>query len=87
MTTDKEKALQLAKTARGQLEKIIEMIDEERYCVDISNQILAVLSLMKKTNLLILRKHMNSCVKEAFLTGKGEESVDEILMLFDKATK
>ena len=86
-TSDKEKSLLLAKTAKGQLEKVIEMIEEERYCVDISNQILAVLSLVKKTNLLILRKHINSCVKDAFLSGKGDESVDEIMMLFDKISK
>ncbi|MBN2793907.1 MAG: metal-sensing transcriptional repressor [Clostridia bacterium] len=87
MKTDKDKALQMAKTARGQIENIIKMMEEDRYCVDISNQILAVTSLMRKTNSFILRQHMNSCLKDAFLKGNGDSYVDEMMMLLDKFSK
>ena len=46
MTPEREKALKNLKTAKGQLEGIIKMIEEERYCIDISNQILASTALL-----------------------------------------
>lgn len=55
--------------------------------MDISNQILAVSSVLKKANSLILRQHMNSRVRDAFLKGEGDEKVEEVMMLFDKAYK
>lgn len=48
MNAEKEKAMQQLKTARGQIDGILKMIDEGRYCVDISNQIIAVQSLLKR---------------------------------------
>ena len=48
MNEGKLKALQSLKTSKGQIEGIIKMIEEGRYCVDISNQIIAAQSLLKK---------------------------------------
>jgi len=81
---DRTTELNLLKTARGQLDAIIKMIEDERYCIDISKQILAVQGILKKTNLEILKKHMNSCVKEAFEEGEGEAKIDEIMVVLDK---
>ncbi len=58
MNEERKKALQALKTARGQIDGIINMIEEERYCIDISNQILAAQSLVKKANMLILKQHL-----------------------------
>jgi len=55
MSEERKKALQLLKTARGQIDGIIKMIEEGRYCIDISNQILASQALLKKSNLEILK--------------------------------
>ncbi len=60
------------------------MLEDDRYCVDVSRQVLAVQALLKKINLLIIDRHIKSCVKEAFIEGKGEEKVDEIIELLDK---
>ena len=73
MTPEREKALKNLKTAKGQLEGIIKMIEEERYCIDISNQILASTALLKKANLHILSGHLHSCVKQAMQQGDSEE--------------
>lgn len=48
MKKEKLKALQTIKTVRGQIKAVIKMIEDDRYCVDISNQILAIQSLLKK---------------------------------------
>ena len=46
------------------------MVEEDRYCIDIYNQVLAVQSLLKKVNKEILQAHMQSCVVEAFEEGE-----------------
>ena len=63
------------------------MVEEDRYCMDISNQLLAIQSVLKKANREILHAHMNSCVKQAFEEGDGQKKIDEILNLLDKISK
>jgi Uncharacterised BCR, COG1937. len=87
MNDEKKKALLALKTARGQIEAAIKMIEEGRYCVDVSNQIIATQSLLKKANLLILKQHMYHCVKEAFEHNKGDEKIDEIIDILSKLTE
>ena len=87
MNNERKKALQSLKTSKGQIEGIIKMIEDERYCIDISNQIIAAQSLLKKANILILKQHLNHCVRDAFINNTGEEKVDEIIDLFSKLMK
>lgn len=84
---DREEAKKYLKTAKGQIEGILKMIDEGRYCIDISNQIVAAEKQIKKANMLILKGHLNSCVKDAFLNDGGEEKVDEVIEIFDRLTR
>ena len=84
MNQEKIKALQALKTSKGQIEGIIKMIEEERYCVEISNQIVAAQSLLKKANLLILKQHLSHCVKDAVANDNGEEKIQEIIDLLSK---
>lgn len=84
MNDEQAKAVLALKTARGQIEGTIKMIEEGRYCVDVSNQIVASQSLLKKANLLILKQHMNHCVTEAIKHDKGSEKIDEIIDLLSK---
>jgi DNA-binding FrmR family transcriptional regulator len=72
------------KTARGQIDGILKMIDEERYCIDISKQIFAVQSLLKKANMKILKDHMHSCVADAVSAGSGDEKIEEIIYILEK---
>lgn len=85
MNDDKKKAILLLKTARGQIDGIIRMIEEDRYCVDVSNQIMAVQSLVKKSNKHILSQHLFSCVDTAF--ENPDEKAEKIKELNDVFTK
>lgn len=79
MTEQRKKALTNLKTARGQIDGIIRMLEDDRYCIDISNQISAATALLKKANMNILSGHLNSCVKNAIETGNGSnEKIKEI---------
>ena len=84
MKADKKKVNRLINTAKGQLNGISKMIEEDRYCMDISNQILATQAILQKVNEEILKAHMNHCVKEAFENGNGEEKFDEIMNILKK---
>ena len=48
-----EKVLLRLKTARGQIDAVIKMIEDERYCIDISNQLLAIQSENRRSNQII----------------------------------
>jgi DNA-binding FrmR family transcriptional regulator len=72
------------KTARGQIDGILKMIDDERYCIDISKQIFSVQSLLKKANMKILKAHMHSCVADAVSEGRGDEKIEEIIYILEK---
>lgn len=69
------------------MDGLIRMVENDRYCIDISNQILATQAILKNINHQILHDHLNHCVKEALETGTGYEKIDEIMAILDKLTK
>jgi len=83
-TCESRKALDTLKTARGQIDGIIKMIEDDRYCIDVSKQILSAVALLKKANITILRQHMNTCVTDAVESGEGQAKIDEIVLILDK---
>lgn len=87
MKADRKNVDRLLKTARGQLDGILKMVEEDRYCVDISNQIMATQSILTKVNREVLKAHMQCCVKEAVQAEDHEEKVNEIMALMDKLIK
>lgn len=72
------------KTSKGQIEGIIKMLEDGRYCIDISNQIIAAQALLKKANMMILKQHLHHCVKDAFDQDKGDEKIEEIIEILSK---
>ncbi|MGL5973517.1 MAG: metal-sensing transcriptional repressor [Oscillospiraceae bacterium] len=77
----------LLKTAKGQIEGILKMVEDERYCIDISNQLLAVSSVVKKANIEILKEHINTCVKQAIKEDNCDDKIKEIEQILDKILK
>ena len=73
MKADKAEVSRKIKIARGQLDGILRMIEEDRYCVDISYQLVATQSLLKRANQDILQAHIRHCVREA-LDRRGAEA-------------
>jgi DNA-binding FrmR family transcriptional regulator len=85
-----EKALRKLKTARGQIDAAIKMIEGERYCIDISKQLLATISLLKNAHSEILKKHIETCVKDATSSKDAEEinkKLEELEEVFDYLKK
>lgn len=87
MNKDRKMALTQLKTARGQLDGIIKMIETGRYCIDISNQILASQALLRKAQKHILVQHMQHCVLDAMNSDDPDlkiEKNNEIAVLIEK---
>lgn len=79
-----KKVLLRLKTAKGQIDGIIKMVEEGRYCIDISNQILAVMSLLKNANQEILANHLEHCVKNAISSEDADQKIDEVIKLLSR---
>ena len=50
MQRDDAKLIRLLKTAGGQIEGIIRMIEDKKYCIDVSNQIMAAQAILSRVN-------------------------------------
>jgi DNA-binding FrmR family transcriptional regulator len=88
MKADHGQVSQSLRTARGQIDGILRMVEDDRYCVDISNQLLATEALLRKTNKIVLEAHLQSCVRESFETGADvDQKIREILRLIEKIIK
>ena len=87
MRAKREKVDRLLKTARGQMDGILKMVDEDRYCVDIVNQVLATQAILRNVNRLILEAHLKGCVKDSLGQQEGQEKIDEIIAIVEKLAK
>ena len=87
MKADRKSVAHKIKIARGQLDAVLKMIEEDRYCVDISTQLLAAQAILKSANQQILEGHIRCCVSEAIENGDPEGKVEEALQLLEKMAK
>ena len=87
MKADKTQIIRLLKTARGQIDGILNLIGEDRYCLDISNQLMATQSILGRANREVLKAHMACCVRQAAADGTADEKLDEITRLLEKLIK
>ena len=84
MKADKAEVSRKIKIARGQLDGILRMIEEDRYCVDISYQLVATQSLLKRATQDILQAHIRHCVREALQTDEPNPKIEEALKLLER---
>ena len=87
MRADKENVSRLLRTARGQIDGILRMPDEDAYCIDISNKAMAARSVLGRANREIISAHLEGCVLDAMENGTGEEKMKEIMALIDKLSR
>ena len=87
MMADKDSIRRLLKTARGQIDGILNMVEEDRYCIDICNQIMAAQSILTKVNKEIMAAHMEHCVAQAMSEQERSEKIEEVVALMGKIMK
>jgi DNA-binding FrmR family transcriptional regulator len=90
MKNEKQKTLINFKKAQSLISKIIEMVETNEYCINIMQQNLAVIGLLKSAHQMLMENHLDTCFKKAMETKnekKKEEMIKEILKvmrLFNK---
>lgn len=67
---------------KGQIEGIERMIENEKYCIDIINQLNAVRNALEKVSLMIMKRHIESCLVDSIETGderRKEKRIKELM--------
>lgn len=81
-----ERILHRLKIAQGHLKKVIEMVENNDYCIDVIHQSQAVQAALKESDSLTLENHLKTCAAEAIKKGKQKEAVAEIMNVFKRSS-
>ncbi|MBN1288114.1 MAG: metal-sensing transcriptional repressor [Actinobacteria bacterium] len=84
MNEQKNKTLINFKKAQSLLGKIMEMVENDEYCVDIMQQNLAVIGMLKSANMMLMEGHLNDCFSKVIKSGsekRKQEMIREILQV------
>ena len=83
MMADKKQITRLLKTARGQIDGILKMVEEDRYCIDISHQIMASEAILKRAN----KEVLTHCVHDAVNSEDCDQKIEEMIKVLDNLLK
>lgn len=78
-TEHQRSVLNRLKTARGHLDGVIRMVEDDSYCPDIMKQLSAVQGSLERASRIVLRNHLETCVAAAMVAGRTDEIVDELM--------
>ena len=81
MSADEE-TLRRLRSARGHLDAVIRMAEDERYCIDVLHQIRAVQGALDRSRRALLDNHLRTCVADAFAAGAHEPVIAELVDAF-----
>jgi DNA-binding FrmR family transcriptional regulator len=85
---DKELLENRLKRIEGQVRGVRRMVDEESYCVDVLTQIASVVSALEKVGTILLKDHVEHCVRESIEKGEGaDEKIEELTTAVERFLK
>jgi DNA-binding FrmR family transcriptional regulator len=84
MSNTTKRILHRYQIARGHLEKVVSMLEEGAYCIDIVHQSLAVQSALKKADDEVLKNHLETCVSDSIKEGNSKEAIGEVMRVLKK---
>ena len=84
---DKDSLLARLRKIEGQAKGIQEMVDTDRYCIDIVQQLNALSAAADEVALLILESHIEGCVADAIREKHGDEKIHELMRTIRKAVR
>ena len=86
-TKEKPTLLARMKKVEGQAKGVQRMIEDDRYCIDIIQQITALVAAADEVSLLILEDHIEGCVANAIREQHGEGHMKELMETLRKAMR
>lgn len=87
MKADPQQTKRLLNIAKGQINGLIKMVDENRYCMDISHQLMATSAILNRLNRDILKAHIKGCIQHALEQDNPveiETKTNELIELIDR---
>jgi DNA-binding FrmR family transcriptional regulator len=82
----KQHVLHRLAIASGHLDRVITMIKDGEYCIDVINQSRAVQSALKTADNVLLKNHLETCVAAEIKKGNTKEIIKEVIEIMDKQT-
>lgn len=79
-----ERVAHRLKIASGHLLKVIQMVEDGQYCIDVIHQSQAVQKALKEADQVLLKYHLEHCVSDQIKNGKSKKAISEVLAVFDK---
>ena len=81
---NKEALIKRLNRIEGQVRGVAKMIVEDRYCVDILNQVSALQSALDAVAMQLLENHTQGCMQSAIQSGNGDAAIDELMAVVRK---
>ncbi len=81
---EKERITHRLKISFGHMKKILTMVEDGAYCVDVIHQSKAVQKALKEVDHLILENHLNTCAADAIRDGEEKKAIEEIMGIIRK---
>ena len=75
----KKETLARLKKIEGQIRGLERMVDQKRYCIDILNQVAAVRRALDSVSMILMKRHVETCVSGAIRANKGTPMIDELI--------
>ena len=89
-TPETTKILNRLRRIEGQVRGVAQMVEDDRYCIDILTQMQAIKAALGRAESEILKRHAGCCVAEAIASGDADEQKQkfgELIDLFEKAKR
>lgn len=83
MTKPNQKIVTRLSRIEGQVRGIVRMLEEDRYCIDVLNQVQAIKAALKRVENDILKDHAASCVAHAIKSGNAKDQTKKFAELVD----
>jgi DNA-binding FrmR family transcriptional regulator len=82
---NKDNLLKRLRRMEGQVRGIQQMVEDDRYCIDVVTQINALTSAAREVALLVLEDHLRGCVQDAVREDRSEDAIKEMMTVLGKA--
>ena len=79
---NKDRLLHRMKIIQGHLKKVMKMIEEDAYCIDVVHQSLALQKALKQVDMLIMEEHLQSCAVDQIKNGQEDKTIAELISIY-----
>ncbi|MBI4036660.1 metal-sensing transcriptional repressor [Candidatus Daviesbacteria bacterium] len=80
-----QRILHRLQIAQGHLRKVIKMVEDGEYCIDVIHQSQAVQRALEEADGLTLENHLKTCVVDHIKKGETDVSISEIMNVFKQS--